>query len=55
MKLAADDVEGAVVPAGHWVAEQAPAELLAALTEFLTGYRDGADAKVAAMEGATRT
>jgi pimeloyl-ACP methyl ester carboxylesterase len=53
MKLAADDVEGVVVPAGHWVAEQAPEQLLAALTEFLTPYRDGADAKVAAMEGAT--
>jgi pimeloyl-ACP methyl ester carboxylesterase len=41
MKLAADDVQGVVVPAGHWVAEQAPQELLAALTAFLAPYRDG--------------
>ena len=26
---------------GHWVAEQAPEELLAALTAFLAPYRDG--------------
>ncbi len=26
---------------GHWVAEQAPEELLAALTEFLAPYREG--------------
>ncbi len=25
---------------GHWVAEQAPEELLAALTEFLAPYRE---------------
>jgi pimeloyl-ACP methyl ester carboxylesterase len=31
-----------VIPgAGHWVAEQAPEEMLAALTEFLAPYRDG--------------
>jgi pimeloyl-ACP methyl ester carboxylesterase len=37
MKLAADDVEGLVIPgSGHWVAEEAPEELLAALTAFLT-------------------
>jgi pimeloyl-ACP methyl ester carboxylesterase len=35
MKLVADDVQGVVVPNGHWVAEQAPEELLAALTAFL--------------------
>jgi pimeloyl-ACP methyl ester carboxylesterase len=36
MKHAADDVETVVVPcAGHWVAEQAPEELLATLTAFL--------------------
>ena len=28
--------------AGHWVAEQAPEEMVAALTEFLAPYRDGA-------------
>ena len=26
---------------GHWVAEEAPEELLTALTEFLAPYRDG--------------
>ena len=33
----------AVIPgAGHyWVAEQAPEEMLAALTEFLAPYREG--------------
>jgi pimeloyl-ACP methyl ester carboxylesterase len=40
MKLAADDVQGLVIPgSGHWVAEEAPEELLAALTTFLTPYR----------------
>jgi hypothetical protein len=39
----------------HWVAEEAPEELLAALTEFLMPCRDGADAKVAALERATWT
>jgi hypothetical protein len=28
--------------AGHWVAEQAPEELLAALAPFLSPYRDAA-------------
>src|SRR5215210_7040940 len=42
MKPAADDVQSVVIPgAGHWVAEQAPEELLAALTEFLAPYREG--------------
>jgi pimeloyl-ACP methyl ester carboxylesterase len=42
MKLAADDVQGVVLAdCGHWVAEQAPEELLAALTAFLAPYRDG--------------
>jgi pimeloyl-ACP methyl ester carboxylesterase len=41
MKLVADHVQGVVLPgAAHWVAEQAPDELLAALTEFLAPYRD---------------
>jgi pimeloyl-ACP methyl ester carboxylesterase len=36
MKLVADDVQGVVLAGtGHWVAEQAPEELLAALTAFL--------------------
>ena len=42
MKLAADDVQTVVLPGcGHWVAEQAPEQLLAALTAFLAPYRDG--------------
>jgi pimeloyl-ACP methyl ester carboxylesterase len=44
MKLVADDVQGAVVPAAHWVAEQAPAELLEAVSEFLAPYREAASA-----------
>jgi hypothetical protein len=43
MKLVADDVQSLVIPgAGHFVAEEAPDEMLAALTEFLAPYRDGA-------------
>jgi pimeloyl-ACP methyl ester carboxylesterase len=42
MKLVADDVQGAVVPAAHWVAEQAPTELLAAVSDFLAPYREAA-------------
>jgi len=31
-----------VIPGiGHWLAEQAPEEMTAALTEFLAPYRDG--------------
>jgi pimeloyl-ACP methyl ester carboxylesterase len=42
MRLVADDVQGVVIPdCGHWVAEQAPDQLLAALTEFLAPFRDG--------------
>jgi pimeloyl-ACP methyl ester carboxylesterase len=45
MRLVADDVQGVVLAgAAHWVAEQAPEELLAALTPFLAPYRDGAPA-----------
>ena len=41
MKLAADDVQALVIPGcAHWVAEQAPEQLLAALTTFLAPYRD---------------
>jgi pimeloyl-ACP methyl ester carboxylesterase len=44
MKLVADDVQSVVLPgAAHWVAEQAPEALLAALTEFLAPYRRGAE------------
>jgi pimeloyl-ACP methyl ester carboxylesterase len=42
MKLAADDVQTVVLTgSGHWVAEQAPEQLLAALTAFLAPYRNG--------------
>ena len=42
MRLVADDVQSVVLPgSGHWVAEQAPEALLAALTAFLAPYRDG--------------
>jgi pimeloyl-ACP methyl ester carboxylesterase len=40
MRALVDDVQGVVIPgAGHWVAEQAPEALLAALTGFLAPYR----------------
>ena len=43
MKLVADDVHTMVLAgSGHWVAEQAPEPLLAALTEFLAPYRASA-------------
>jgi pimeloyl-ACP methyl ester carboxylesterase len=49
MKLVADDVQSLVIPgAGHFVAEEAPDEMLAALTAFLAPYRDGAGAAHAA-------
>ena len=42
MKPLADDVQSVVIAgAGHWVAEQAPEELLAALTTFLAPYAEG--------------
>jgi len=42
MKLVADDVQTLVIPGvGHWLAEQAPDELVAALAEFLAPYRAG--------------
>lgn len=41
MKLAADDVQSVVIlGAGHWAAEQAPEDMVAALTEFLAPYRE---------------
>ena len=41
MKLVADDVQSLVIPgAGHFVAEEAPDEMLAALTAFLAPYHD---------------
>jgi pimeloyl-ACP methyl ester carboxylesterase len=45
MRLAAENVQSLVIPdIGHWLAEQAPEEMLAALTAFLVPYRDGEDA-----------
>src|SRR5215469_5940372 len=45
MKLTADDVQTLVIPGcAHWVAEQAPEQLLTALTAFLAPYRDKAAA-----------
>jgi pimeloyl-ACP methyl ester carboxylesterase len=45
MKLVADDVQTLVIPGiGHWLAEQAPDELVAALTAFFAPYRDGSAA-----------
>jgi pimeloyl-ACP methyl ester carboxylesterase len=42
MMLTADDVQTLVIPdCGHWLAEQAPDALLAALAEFLSPYREG--------------
>jgi pimeloyl-ACP methyl ester carboxylesterase len=41
MELIADNVQTLVMPGvGHWLAEQAPEELLAALTQFLAPYKD---------------
>lgn len=43
MKPLANDVQTVVIPGvGHWVAEQAPEEVLAALTAFLAPYRAAA-------------
>jgi pimeloyl-ACP methyl ester carboxylesterase len=49
MRLAADDVEGLVIGGiGHWLAEQAPAEVVAALTTFLAPYREAGKALASA-------
>ena len=41
-KSLANDVQTAVIPgAGHWFAEEAPEETVAALTRFLAPYREG--------------
>jgi len=41
MKLVADDVQTLVIPGiGHWLAEQAPEGMIAALTAFLAPHRD---------------
>lgn len=42
VKLVADDLQTLIIPgSGHWVAEQAPDALLAALTAFLAPYKSG--------------
>ena len=42
IKPAADDVQTVVIAdAGHWLAEQAPDDMIAAVTAFLAPYRDG--------------
>jgi pimeloyl-ACP methyl ester carboxylesterase len=47
MKLVADDVQGLIIPdCGHWLAEEAPEQMLAALTAFLAPYRDAAAASL---------
>jgi pimeloyl-ACP methyl ester carboxylesterase len=47
MQLTADDVQPLVIPGvGHWLAEQAPDELVEALTGFLAPYRARAEAAV---------
>ena len=46
MEALAEDVKGVVIDgAGHWVAEEAPEQVLGALVGFLAGYRE--DVKVA--------
>jgi pimeloyl-ACP methyl ester carboxylesterase len=43
MRPVAGDVQGVVIPgSGHWVAEQAPDELVAAITAFLAPYSESA-------------
>ena len=45
MRLVADDVQGHIIPeSGHWVAEEAPDQLLAVVQPFLTPYRNAATA-----------
>jgi pimeloyl-ACP methyl ester carboxylesterase len=39
MNNAADNVQTLVIPTGHWLMEQAPDQMLAALTAFLAPYR----------------
>jgi pimeloyl-ACP methyl ester carboxylesterase len=40
-----ENVQGVIIPgSGHWVAEEAPEKLLAALAPFLASYRDGSGA-----------
>ena len=55
MKLVADDVQSVVIPdTGHFLAEESPDELLAALTPFLAPYRETRAPRAAATVGALR-
>ena len=55
MKLVADDVQGLVLAdAGHWLAEQVPDELAAALLSFLSPYRDESPQVAAASATSSR-
>jgi pimeloyl-ACP methyl ester carboxylesterase len=45
VQVVVDDVQSVVIPGtGHFVAEEAPDEMLTALTAFLAPYRDGSAA-----------
>ena len=51
MKPLADDVQGVVIPGtGHWVAEEAPEQLLEALGSFLAPYASGQDVAEGRLE-----
>jgi pimeloyl-ACP methyl ester carboxylesterase len=51
MRIAADDVQGLVIPGvGHFVAEEAPDDMAAALNDFLTSYRNEAAVPALAVE-----
>jgi pimeloyl-ACP methyl ester carboxylesterase len=53
VRAVADDVQSVVIPGvAHFVAEEAPDEILAALTAFLAPYRNGAGAAIAADSAA---
>jgi pimeloyl-ACP methyl ester carboxylesterase len=53
MKELANDLQGVVIPGtGHWLAEESPKRLLAALTPFLAPYRDGSAAASASRSPA---
>jgi hypothetical protein len=53
VQVVADDVQSVVIPGvGHFVAEEAPEELLAALIAFLAPYRDGERARDAEQNAA---
>src|SRR5690242_18257911 len=55
MELVADDVQTLVIQGvGHWVAEEAPEALLAAVSAFLAPYRDAAAAAVPQPRAQTR-